>query len=202
MLATSKWGAEKRMAWIAISLLFVDQLSKWSVVGRLPLGSEWAVLPGFFRLVHWGNTGAAWSLFHGNNLMLAAVSMGALVVLFLARHHFEAGTVPGQVALGLVFGGILGNLLDRLIHGHVVDFLYFHLYRRDGVEMGFPAFNVADSAICTGVGIIFILSWAVRPVGSGDAGRTLRLMSGDAEATGSRAKSARVPAAPGGGGQA
>lgn len=152
------------MGLIALSLLVLDQLTKWSVVGRLPLGAEMEVLPGFFRLVHWGNTGAAWSLFHGNNHVLALVSLAALVVLFLARRHFESERPAGQVALGLVFGGILGNLVDRLVHGHVVDFLYFHVIRRDGVEVGFPAFNVADTAICTGVGIILLLSWMARPV--------------------------------------
>ena len=54
---------------------------------------------------------------------------------------------------------VLGNLLDRLMHQHVVDFLYFHLYTRSGRLYDFPAFNVADSAICVGVGLLFILSW-------------------------------------------
>ncbi|MBL9127126.1 MAG: signal peptidase II [Verrucomicrobiales bacterium] len=163
MASTTNWAAEKRMGAIALALLVLDQASKWTVVHRLALGTEWAVMPGFFRLVHWGNTGAAWSLFHGNNRVLALISVAALGVLFLARRHFEAGRIPGQVALGLVFGGILGNLVDRLVHGHVVDFLYFHVVRRDGVEVGFPAFNVADTAICTGVGIIFLLSWIAKP---------------------------------------
>ncbi len=173
MASNSKWEAEKRMAVIALLLLLVDQLTKWTVVGRLALGTEWPVLPGFFRLVHWGNTGAAWSLFHGNNHVLAVVSLAALVVLYLARGHFEANRPAGQVALGLVFGGIVGNLVDRLIHGHVVDFLYFHVNRRDGVEIGFPAFNVADTAICTGVGIIFLLSWMTRPAGEASEVRIL-----------------------------
>lgn len=174
MASTTNWVAEKRMGAIALVLLILDQATKWSVVNRLALGTEWALLPGFFRLVHWGNTGAAWSLFHGNNHALALISVGAMGVLFLARRHFEAGRVPGQVALGLVFGGILGNLIDRLIHGHVVDFLYFHVIRRDGVEVGFPAFNVADTAICTGVGIIFLLSWMARPEGESDEVRASR----------------------------
>jgi signal peptidase II len=63
--------------------------------------------------------------------------------------------------LGLIFGGICGNLFDRLLPSrrHVIDFLYFYVIRRDGDEAGFPAFNVADSAICIGVGLLFLLSW-------------------------------------------
>jgi signal peptidase II len=158
-----KWTPEKRLGATALGLLALDQLTKWIVVQQLPLGREVNVLPGFFKFVHWGNTGAAWSLFHGNNQVLAAVSAIALIVLYRARRYFEGDTVPGQVALGLIIGGIAGNLIDRLARGHVVDFLYFHLHRRDGVELGFPAFNVADTAICTGVGIILLISWLVRP---------------------------------------
>ena len=65
----------------------------------------------------------------------------------------------GQFALGLIFGGIVGNLIDRLTVKHVIDFIYFYVEQRGGKEIGFPAFNVADSAICTGVGLIFLLTW-------------------------------------------
>jgi signal peptidase II len=60
-----------------------------------------------------------------------------------------------------LFGGILGNLTDRLLPSrrHVIDFLYFYVNRRGGGEVGFPAFNVADSAICVAVGLLFLLSW-------------------------------------------
>jgi signal peptidase II len=167
-----KWTPERRMAAIAGCILIFDQATKWLVIHRLPTGREIEILPGFFRFVHWENTGAAWSLFHGNNLLLAAVSAVALVVLSLARRYLEGETLPGQVALGLIGGGIAGNLVDRLVHRHVVDFLYFHLLRRDGAEMGFPAFNVADTAICTGVGIILLLSWRTRPVPSTPRGST------------------------------
>lgn len=158
-----KFNLERRILATALVVLFFDQATKWLVVSRLPLGAEIDVVEGFFKWVHWGNTGAAWSTFHGNNAALAAVSAVALVLLYLARRYFEGDTAWGQFALGLVFGGILGNLLDRLIHQHVVDFLRFQLIRRDGEVFGFPAFNVADSAICTGVGIIFLLSWVGRP---------------------------------------
>jgi len=114
---------------------------------------------GFFKFVHWGNTGAAWSLFRGNNYLLALVAILAVVVLYFSRHHFDARTLLGQIAFGLICGGIVGNLIDRLWAGHVIDFIYFYVVQRSGAEVGFPAFNVADSAICTGVGLVFLITW-------------------------------------------
>ena len=149
----------KRLALVAGSILLADQLSKLAVLRFLPEGQEVSVLDGFFKLVHWVNTGAAWSSFSGNNHWLALVGVVALVVLFFSRHHFEAHTVPGQMALGLVFGGIVGNLIDRVVRQHVIDFLVFYVQQRGGGEAVFPAFNVADSAICTGVGLIFLGTW-------------------------------------------
>jgi len=155
MKTNSNW----RMGALALFVFALDQLTKLAVLRYLGYAQEKVIVHGFFKFVHWGNTGAAWSLFRGNNGILAVVALGALVVLFLTRHHFDIHTLGGQISLGLIFGGILGNLSDRLIRDHVIDFLYFYLIRRDGEEAGFPAFNVADSAICIGVGLLFILSW-------------------------------------------
>lgn len=148
---------------LALAVYALDQLTKQVVLRRLPIGAEWELVPGFLKFVHWGNTGAAWSLFHGNNFILAAVSAVALVLIYLARQHFEVQTRAGQVAVGLICGGIAGNLTDRLLHHHVIDFLRFYVIRRDGEEIGFPAFNVADTAICVGVGLVLLLTWRAEP---------------------------------------
>src|SRR5437764_3556968 len=155
MKTSSNW----RIAYLALFIFLLDQLTKLVVLKYLGYAQEKVVLYGFFKFVHWGNTGAAWSLFRGNNAILAVVALGALVILFLTRHHFDVHVLGGQISLGLIFGGILGNLTDRLLRHYVIDFLYFYLIRRDGEEAGFPAFNVADSAICVGVGLLFFLSW-------------------------------------------
>ena len=155
----SRLSPNWRIAALAFGVFALDQAAKLVVLQSLPLGHEKIVLEGFFRFVHWGNTGAAWSWFRGNNGLLAVVAIIALVVLVLTRRHFDAHRLGGQISLGLILGGIVGNLLDRVRVGHVVDFLYFYVTRRDGTEAGFPAFNVADSAICVGVGLLFILSW-------------------------------------------
>lgn len=152
----------RRMALVAACVLVADQITKLAVLRYLNYAQERNVIDGFFKFVHWGNTGAAWSMFHGNNELLAVISLLALLALFIFRHHFEAHTKIGQIALGLMFGGIMGNLVDRLhpARHHVIDFLYFYVRKRgDGGEAGFPAFNLADSAICVGVGLLFVLSW-------------------------------------------
>ena len=153
--------SNRGIAALALGVFALDQFTKWRVLHHLDLGDEKIVIPGFFKLVHWGNTGAAWSLFSGNNAALALVGVFALVALFLTRHHFNSHTLSGQIAFGLIFGGIAGNLTDRLLPGRhaVVDFLYFYLQQRGGRVLDFPAFNVADTAICTGVALIFLITW-------------------------------------------
>src|SRR5580765_4770310 len=154
----NKLNSNLRIALLAVAVIVFDQITKLLVLNYLGFAEEKVVLNGFFKLVHWGNTGAAWSMFRGNNGILAMVAFGALVVLIWTRHHFDIHTVGGQISLGLIFGGIVGNLIDRVRVGHVVDFIFFYVIRRDGHEAGFPAFNIADSAICIGVGLLFILS--------------------------------------------
>jgi signal peptidase II len=151
----------QRIASLAGLVFVLDQLTKLVVLRFLGLEQEHDVIPGFFKFVHWGNTGAAWSLFRHNNHILAGVSALAMVALWVFRRHFEAHRLGGQVALGLLFGGIAGNLTDRLMPSrqHVIDFIRFYLNPRGGGEIGFPAFNIADSAICVGVGLLILLSW-------------------------------------------
>ncbi|MBM3839910.1 MAG: signal peptidase II [Verrucomicrobia bacterium] len=154
-------NSNMRVAIAAGLIVLADQITKYLVQRYLPYMQEWIVIDGFFKLVHWGNTGAAWSLFRDYNEVLAMVSVLALGVLFLGRRHFDSGTPVGQIALGLLFGGIVGNLIDRVHEDrrHVIDFIRFYVNQRGGGEIGFPAFNVADSAICVGVGLLFLLSW-------------------------------------------
>jgi signal peptidase II len=152
----------RRIAALAAVVFALDQFTKWLVLRSIPEYDERVVIPGFFNLAHRVNTGAAWSLFTGNNALLATVALVALVALYLSRHHFSAHRLLGQFAFGLIFGGIIGNLTDRLLPSRhaVVDFLHFYLQRRGSyTPLDFPAFNVADSAICTGVALIFLINW-------------------------------------------
>ncbi len=164
----------RRIAAIALGVVALDQLTKQIVLHSLGNSNEKekVVVEGFFKFVLWENTGAAWSMFRDNNALLASIAVVALVALFLSRRHFDARSALGQAAFGLICGGILGNLIDRLWAKHVIDFLRFYLQPRGGTEpLGFPAFNVADSAICTGVGLVFLLTLRsernVKPAESG-----------------------------------
>ena len=151
----------RRIAVMAALVFALDQLTKFIVLQLLGKGQESVILDGFFKFVHWGNTGAAWSMFRGNNELLAIVALLALVILFLARNHFDTRTRLGQLAFGMIFGGIAGNLTDRLLPGRqqVIDFIYFYVKRQGGEEIGFPAFNMADSGICIGVALVIWMTW-------------------------------------------
>jgi len=155
--------SNRRIFGLALVVLALDQFTKWLVLrSSIMEGDERVIIPGLFNLAYRVNTGAAWSMFTGKNTILALVALAALIALYLSRRHFSADRIRGQIAFGLIFGGIIGNLTDRLNpHRHaVVDFLHFYLQRRGSFEpLDFPAFNVADSAICTGVALIFLITW-------------------------------------------
>ena len=145
-----------RILVIGLVILALDQITKWLIIQKIPGPSydeSIVVIEGFFKLVHYGNTGAAWSMFTGNNFWLAIFSVVALVFLWVFRRHFGVEELLGQIALGLILGGVAGNLIDRVVHNHVVDFLQFY------IPFPFPAFNIADSGICGGVGLMFLLSF-------------------------------------------
>jgi signal peptidase II len=144
-------GAYRLLLAISASVLVLDQVSKFWIQHRLPFGTFGSpgaieIVPGFFNIVHVGNTGAAWSIFTGRSVMLAALAALTLVAIYLWRRALGLRLRITQVGFGLLCGGIVGNLIDRIARGHVIDFLDFHF----GSYI-FPTFNVADSGICVGV---------------------------------------------------
>jgi signal peptidase II len=145
----------KRVVLYAALIVITDQISKWLVLQWIPEDESVPVIDGFYNLVNWHNTGAAWGIFHDYNLVLAVISALTILALYLFRHSFQVNRPSCGIALGLIAGGILGNLIDRLRLHHVVDFLDFNLG-----FMRWPAFNVADSAICVGVAIYLLASWS------------------------------------------
>lgn len=144
---------------LALGVFALDQVTKLWIAATLPFNTygppgHIEIVPGFFNLVHVGNTGAAWSLFAGRSTMLALLALVTLAAIFLCRRHLALEQRPVQVCFGLLCGGIAGNLLDRVVHGHVVDFLDFHF----GSYI-YPTFNVADSGIVCGVSLYILFSF-------------------------------------------
>jgi signal peptidase II len=144
-----------RLLWtIALVVFGLDQATKLWILGHVPFnpfhahgsGMDREVIPQFLYIIHIGNTGAAWSMFTGKSVLLALLAAGTLFAIFFWRHALGLRDRLSQISFGLLCGGIVGNLLDRLIHKHVIDFLDLHF----GSYI-YPTFNVADSAICVGV---------------------------------------------------
>ena len=157
-----------RRLWVLGLVVFaLDQATKSWINARLPLGSygpgaHIPVFPGFFYLVHVGNTGAAWSMFTGASTLLGLLAVGTLAAVFLWRRQLGLRQPVAQMAFGLLCGGIVGNLTDRLVHGHVIDFIDLHF----GAYV-YPTFNVADSGIC--VGVFAYILWSLRqPTAAGN----------------------------------
>ena len=139
-----------KMLSVALVVLVADQATKLFILLELgPTGDRVMipVIPGVFRLLYVQNTGAAFGIFQGNSLALALLAV--LVVLFLLFYfrRWIAESSRLALAIGLQLGGAIGNILDRLQHGFVIDFIDFRYW---------PTFNVADSAITIGVIILAV----------------------------------------------
>ncbi len=151
-----------RIAIVALAIVIVDQYTKLLVVAQIPRGAAIPVIPGFFDLTLTYNMGAAFGLFSGLPesfriyvLLAAAMVAFSVVVYYMRSPHGQTGLA--RFAFALIIGGAIGNLIDRLRLGMVVDFLdvYFGTYH-------WPAFNIADSCICIGV-VLLVLAPAPRP---------------------------------------
>jgi len=148
----------KKKYWILLIVFLVvialDQSTKLMIQQTLPLHKTVEIIPGFFNLIHVRNTGGAFGIFGGEKgpvgsvlfVVASLIAVGILVVLFLRVKEHEKTLA---FSLALLLSGAIGNLLDRLSYGEVIDFLDFHvsLYH-------WPAFNVADSAISIGIGLM------------------------------------------------
>ena len=140
-----------RLPLLICGVTLLDQATKAWVQAAFAYGEKRTVIPGLFNLHHIRNTGAAWGLLAGWRVLLIAFSLAMLLLLLRRRREFFYGFRGGRLAVGLLAGGIVGNLIDRLRLGYVVDFLDFYHGR-----WHFPAFNVADSAICIGIGLYLL----------------------------------------------
>ncbi len=142
---------------LTLPLYALDQLTKFLVLRYIDPYEGHDVIPNFFTLVHVTNTGAAFGSFRDNNGFFVVISFIALVVVTYLLTRKEPRDPWRRFALLLLLAGVLGNLTDRLLHGHVIDFLLFDLHLP--FASPWPAFNVADSCICIAVVCFMVYSF-------------------------------------------
>lgn len=153
-MVLSKWLFVKKVGTMFVYLLgmilfLIDQIVKYLIV-HTPILQAYDVIPGFFRLYYVRNTGMAWSLLSGNPWLLSVVGVCAIIVLIYIVQTKQL-TKLEKLSAACIFGGALGNLIDRILTGSVVDYLSFNLF-----GYLFPVFNLADVFLCIGVGLIIL----------------------------------------------
>lgn len=145
---------------VAILISFIDQMTKLLVVSRLSLHESISLLPGIFTITRIHNSGIAFGLFPGlPDLFMVVTIISMFIVLYFYLTAKPRGVLL-TVGCGLILGGAAGNLIDRFRLGYVVDFLYFSFW---------PAFNVADSSVSIGVGLLLIFFYLKKEEAREDA---------------------------------
>ena len=142
---------------IALGVMALDTWSKWLIAARIDVHDSVTLIPNLFQLVHVRNTGAAFGIGANaeSHIVPLMLNIGAIGVFFVVvAYAFRTAVTVLQVGLHLILGGAIGNLIDRFRLGYVVDFLDVYV-NWGGQPHHWPAFNVADSAICIGIGLLF-----------------------------------------------
>ena len=159
-MSTRNSSNKNLLPWLGIALLviLIDQFSKTLILGAFQHGDSRSVTS-FFNLVRWHNVGAAFSFLAGASgwqrwFFVGLGAVAAVFIVWMLRSH--GGQRLFSWALSLILGGAIGNVIDRLLHGYVVDFIQVH-----AAGWYFPSFNVADSAITVGA-VLLILDELMR----------------------------------------
>ncbi len=145
------------LGFVVLTIVVVDQITKDYIDGSMYLHQSISIIPGYFSLTYIRNPGAAFGIMGTTSsgfrlvffFLTSVLAMGLLVTIFL---RLEPGDWWGQLTIASIFGGAIGNFIDRLLYGEVIDFLDFYI---NGYH--WPAFNVADSAISVGVVSLLLL---------------------------------------------
>lgn len=147
-MSSKKWRDFAILPVVALITIVFDQMTKRLVVAWLPSGQSWSPISGLEHLISLTlvtNTGAAFGLFPGLGSVFMIVAMAVIVVIAIYYWHMPQGQTLVKVSLGLQLGGAVGNLLDRLQYGYVIDFVDFKVW---------PVFNLADASIVLGVALL------------------------------------------------
>ena len=141
----------KPIHYISFFLLILDQIIKLLIQKNMNLYQEITIIPSFFSLYYVKNTGAAFSILQDNSSIILLISFLSIIILNYYIIKEKNITKLSKISFGLLLGGIYGNLLDRIIHKSVIDYLSFSIF-----NYSFPIFNLADIGITIGVGLIIL----------------------------------------------
>ena len=138
---------------ISAIVVILDQISKLLVIRslRVPFCQELSVIENFFSIVYVTNKGSIWGIFQGSQYILAAIAIVVVIVMLLLHKAFELNSVINKLFFGMLVGGIVGNTIDRIFRGCVIDFLHFYVN-----TLSWPSFNIADIAISLSCSILLI----------------------------------------------
>ena len=134
----------------ALIIVLLDQLTKFLTKQNFQLNESIPIINNIFHLTYITNTGSAFGLFKGFNILFILFSIVVIIIIFYYLKMIKNNEKILQYSAGLLLGGTVGNLIDRLSHGAVIDFIDFRIW---------PVFNVADSAVTIGVILLIVLLW-------------------------------------------
>lgn len=137
--------------YLSIILLLIDQISKLLVVKIIDINHPIQIIKNFFYLTYTHNTGAAFSILTGQRIFLILIGVVILIILFNYLRKNKVEKKVDKISFSLIIGGALGNLLDRIVRGYVVDFIDVKIF-----GYNFPIFNLADTFIVIGVFLLLI----------------------------------------------
>lgn len=140
----------KKIYIISLIVFIIDQITKSIISTYIKLNDSIQIIKDFFYIRYINNKGASWGILENNTILLIILSIIAIIIIFRYSYSFKT-TKLNTYGFGLLLGGILGNLSDRLIFGYVKDFLDFIIFKYD-----FPVFNIADICIVIGVALLII----------------------------------------------
>ncbi|GEK32635.1 signal peptidase II [Kurthia sibirica] len=138
---------------IAIFVIILDQLTKWRIVEKLDVGEEVTVWEPYLSIYSHRNGGAAWGLLQGQFWLFAIITVAVVIGIIFYFHKEAKGQPVFQVSLMLLLGGAIGNFIDRIFRGEVVDFVSVLI---PVINYDFPIFNIADAALTIGVIMLII----------------------------------------------
>lgn len=139
---------KKKIILFSILLFVFDQVSKLVLDKVLVLGKSYTVFDKFLYITKAYNDGISFSMFEGHRILIILISMAIMVFLYFYMKKFKENK-KNIIAFSLVFGGLFGNLVDRIVYGYVIDFIDFYIF-----NYNYPIFNFADSFICIGILIL------------------------------------------------